>query len=217
VLRRPERLDEDEAAQLAQLQAQHPEMAAAIALAQDFTRRVRDRQPDQLDPWLARAAESPLVPLPRCAKGLRDDDDAVRAGVTLPWRTGPVEGHINRLNMRKRPMVGRATLDLLQPRFLLAASGPCYAMAATASPGSTMSAALACLQRRRAPGGLGETRRGAGWPQQLPQRLTHASPKAAKSPSRGWCSPVSPCSHWRSANIVSGGNSTILYCSPKAV
>jgi transposase len=114
-------LDEDEAAQLAQLQAQHPEVAAAIALAQDFTRLVRERQPDQLAPWLARAAESPLVPLQRFAKGLRDDYDAVKAGVTLPWSTGPVEGHINRLKMLKRQMFGRAKLDLLQQRFLLAA------------------------------------------------------------------------------------------------
>jgi transposase len=121
VLRRPERLDEDEAAQLAELQAQHPEVAAAIALAQDFTRLVRERQPDQLDPWLARAAESPLVPLQRFAKGLRDDYDAVKAGVTLPWSTGPVEGHINRLKMLKRQMFGRAKFDLLQQRFLLAA------------------------------------------------------------------------------------------------
>jgi transposase len=121
VLRRPERLDKDEAAQLAQLQAQHPEVAAAIALAQDFARLVRERQPDQLDPWLARAAESPLAPLQRFAKGLRDDYDAVKAGVILPWSTGPVEGHINRLKMLKRQMFGRAKLDLLQRRFLLAA------------------------------------------------------------------------------------------------
>jgi transposase len=121
VVRRPERLDGDEAAQLAQLQAQHPEVAGAIALAQDFTRLVRERQPDQLDPWLARAAASPLVPLQRCAKGLRDDDDAVRAGITLPWNTSPVEGHRNRLKMLKRQMFGRATLDLLQQHFLLAA------------------------------------------------------------------------------------------------
>ena len=100
---------------------QHPEVAAAIALAQDFTRLVRERQPDQLDPWLARAAESPLLPLQRFAKGLRDDYDAVKAGVTLPWSTGPVGGHINRLNMLKRQMFGRARLDLLQQRFLLAA------------------------------------------------------------------------------------------------
>jgi hypothetical protein len=35
--------------------------------------------------WLARAAESHLVPLQRFAKGLRDDDDAVKAGLTWPW------------------------------------------------------------------------------------------------------------------------------------
>jgi transposase len=121
VLRRPERLDQAEAAQLAQLPAQHPEVAAAIVLAQDFAQLVRARQPDQLDPWLARAAESPLIPLQRFAKGLRDDDDAVKAGITLPWSNGPVEGHINRLKMLKRQMFGRAKLDRLQRRFLLAA------------------------------------------------------------------------------------------------
>jgi len=121
VLRRPERLNDDEAAQLAQLQAQQPELAGAIALAQDFTRLVRERQPDQLEPWLARAAESPHVPLQRFAKGLRDDYDAVTAGVTLPWSNGPVEGQINRLKLLKRQMFGRANLDLLQQRFLLAA------------------------------------------------------------------------------------------------
>jgi transposase len=121
VLRRPERQDDDEAAQLAQLKAQHPEVATAIALAQDFVQLVREREPDHLDPWLARAAESPLMPLQRFAKGLCDDYDAVKAGVTLPWSTGPVEGHINRLKMLKRQMFGRANLDLLQRRFLLAA------------------------------------------------------------------------------------------------
>jgi transposase len=34
---------------------------------------------------------------------------------------GPVEGHINRLKMLKRSMFGRAKLDLLSQRFLLAA------------------------------------------------------------------------------------------------
>jgi transposase len=121
VLRRPERLDADEAAQLAQLSAQDPEVAAAIALAQDFVRLVRERQPDHLDPWLAQAAESPLTPLQRFAKGIRDDYEAVKAGVTLPWSNGPVEGHINRLKTLKRQMFGRAKLDLLQQRFLLAA------------------------------------------------------------------------------------------------
>ena len=43
---------------------------------------------------------------------------AVKAGVTLPWSNGPVEGHINRLKMLKRQMFGRARLDLLSRRFV---------------------------------------------------------------------------------------------------
>jgi transposase len=96
-------------------------VAAAIAFAQDFAQLVRERQPDPLEPWLARAAESPLAPLQRFAKGLRDDYDAVKTGGPLPWSTGPVEGQINRLTMLKRQMFGRAKLDLLQQHFLLAA------------------------------------------------------------------------------------------------
>ncbi len=78
------------------------------SVAQDFTALVRQRQPAQLDPWLARAAASPLEALQRFAQGLRDDYAAVKAGVTLPWNSGPVEGHINRLKMLKRQMFGRA-------------------------------------------------------------------------------------------------------------
>jgi hypothetical protein len=62
-----------------------------------------------------------LDALQHFAKGLRDDDP-VKAGVTLPWSNGPVEGDINRLKTRKRQMFGRASLDLLPRRFLLAAS-----------------------------------------------------------------------------------------------
>jgi transposase len=121
VLRRPERRTLEEQELLTQLTAQDAQLANAIALAQDFAQLVRQRQPEHLDPWLARAAVSPLLPLQRFAKGLRDDYDAVKAGVTLPWSSGPVEGHINRLKTLKRQMFGRAQLDLLARRFLLAA------------------------------------------------------------------------------------------------
>ena len=70
--------------------------------------------------WLERASQSTLEALQRFAQGLRDDYEAVKAGVTLPWSNGPVEGHINRLNMLKRQMFGRAYLDLLGHRFLRA-------------------------------------------------------------------------------------------------
>ena len=121
VLRRPEQRPPAEEHLLAQLTAQDATLAAAIALAQDVAQLVRQQQPAALDPWLARAAESPLVPLQRFATGRCDDYDAVKAGVSLPWSNGPVEGHINRLKMLKRQMFGRASLELLQRRFLLAA------------------------------------------------------------------------------------------------
>ena len=67
-----------------------------------------------------RATTSALEAMQRFATGLYEDYEAVKAGVTLPWITGPVEGHINRLKMLKRQMFGRARLDLLSRRFVLA-------------------------------------------------------------------------------------------------
>jgi transposase len=81
---------------------------------------VRQRQGAHLDAWLARVAQSPIVALHRFAKGLADDYDAVKAGLTLPWSNGPVEGHITRLKLLKCQMFGRASLGLLQQRFVLA-------------------------------------------------------------------------------------------------
>ena len=118
VLRRPEQRTADEAQQLAQVRAQSAAVAEAIDLAEDLTTLIRQRQPAQLDPWLKRAATSTLAALRRFAQGLYADYQAVKSGVTLPWSTGPVEGHINRLKMLKRKMFGRAHLDLLGQRFL---------------------------------------------------------------------------------------------------
>ena len=120
VLGRETTRTEAAAQQLTQLHAQSAEVAEAIDLAQDFAQLVRQRQPEQLEPWLKRAATSPLETWRRFATGLYEDYEAVKAGVTLPWSNGPVEGHINRLKMLKRQMFGRAHLDLLSHRFVLA-------------------------------------------------------------------------------------------------
>jgi transposase len=120
VLRREAQRTAAERQQLAQVRAQQAEVAEAIELAEAFATLVRQRQPTQLEPWLQRATTSTLEALQRFASGLRDDYEAVKAGVTLPWSTSPVEGHINRLKMVKRQMFGRARLDLLSRRFLLA-------------------------------------------------------------------------------------------------
>jgi transposase len=121
VLKRlPQRTDAD-AQLIAHLRVQHHDVAVAIDLAQDLCTLVRARQADRFDDWLARALASGMAPSRRFATGLRADDEAVKAGLRRPWRNGPVDGHINRLNMLKRSMFGRATLDLLSPRFLRAA------------------------------------------------------------------------------------------------
>ena len=49
------------------------------------------------------------------------DLDAVTAGLSLPFSSGPVEGNVNRIKMLKRQMYGRAGFDLLRKRVLLAA------------------------------------------------------------------------------------------------
>jgi transposase len=120
VVRQEEQRTKDDTQPLAQLRAQHADVAEAIDLAQDFARLVRQRQPQALEPWLARAAKSAVGAWRRFAKGLSDDFDAVKAGVTLPWSSGPVEGQITRLKRLKRQMFGRASLTLLERRFVLA-------------------------------------------------------------------------------------------------
>jgi transposase len=121
VLRPPGQCAQEDHQLLAQLTEPFPALAEAVTLAQDFAGLIRQRQPTQLEPWVRRAATSTLPPCRRFAKGLRADMTAVQAAVTLPWSQGPIEGQINRLKMLKRQMFGRARLDLLARRFLLAA------------------------------------------------------------------------------------------------
>jgi transposase len=118
VIRREETLDAQEKRQLTALQSQEGEVAEAIGLRQDCAALVRQRQPAQRASWRERAARSTVQACARWANNLRDDYAAVKAGVSLPWRTGPVEGQINRLKMLKRPMCGRANIELWRQRVL---------------------------------------------------------------------------------------------------
>jgi transposase len=58
-------------------------------------------------------------PLRGFADGLIKDYDAVRAGLTLAWSSGAVEGNVTRIKALKRQMYGRATFDHLRRRVLL--------------------------------------------------------------------------------------------------
>ena len=60
------------------------------------------------------------MPLHSFVNGVRSDQVAVTAGLMLPFSSGAVEGQVNRIKMLKRQMFGRANLDLLRKRVLLA-------------------------------------------------------------------------------------------------
>ena len=97
---------------------QVPLVNEAIALSQQFTTLVRTRTVADFDGWLEAMEGSELAPFRRLAKSFRQDEAAIRAGLSLRWSQGPVEGTIHRLKLLKRQMYGQAKLDLLRQRLL---------------------------------------------------------------------------------------------------
>jgi transposase len=79
---------------------------------------IREQTGQQLDTWRSSVTASHLPELESFAKGIQQDKAAVLAGLTWPWSTGPIEGHVNRLKLIKRSMYGRAKLPLLRARVL---------------------------------------------------------------------------------------------------
>ena len=75
-----------------------------------FRTAVRISRPPRkpLEAWMAAVDADDQPALRSFVLGLRRDQDAVTAGLTLPWSSGAVEGHVNRIKMLKRQMFGRA-------------------------------------------------------------------------------------------------------------
>ena len=120
LLRRGDDLTEEEQTKRELLCSLCVDAAAAYPLVQRFGVMIRTRQVDALDRWLIDAEGCGIPELCNFAGGLRRDYAAVRAALELPWSTGPVEGHINRVKMLKRQTYGRAKFDLLRRQVLLA-------------------------------------------------------------------------------------------------
>jgi transposase len=99
-------------------------IAQAYQLSQAFLALVRERRGDELDTWMTEAMQSASEALARFARGLQEDLAAVRAGLPLPWSTGPVAGQITRLQWLKRQGYGRAGFPRLRQRVIQAASEP---------------------------------------------------------------------------------------------
>jgi transposase len=121
VLRRPERRTAEQRAYLKRLTGEEPAIATAIKLAEEFLVMLRRREGERLPDWLAAAEASGSDELGRFAGRLRVDQKAVQAGLTLRWSNGQTEGQITKLKLLKRQGYGRAKVDLLRTRVLLAA------------------------------------------------------------------------------------------------
>jgi transposase len=123
--RHPDRLTEDEHLQLKAVLERCPELQAAAGHIRCFGEMLTKLQGHDLPAWIAavRSDADELPGLGSFAAGLERDLDAVTAGLTTRWNSGPVEGRVNHIKMVKRQMFGRAGLPLLRKRVLLTAVG----------------------------------------------------------------------------------------------
>ncbi|MEU0817477.1 ISL3 family transposase [Streptomyces mirabilis] len=121
ILTHPDALTERDRLQLKAVLANCPELTALTEHVRSFAHMVTGLEGDRLPEWIESArAATDLPSLNRFAQHLERDLDAVIAGLTQPWNSGVVEGHVNRIKMLKRQMFGRAGFELLRKRVLLA-------------------------------------------------------------------------------------------------
>ena len=120
LLSRPASLDPGERAQLDDIRARCPHIDALAAHVTSFAEMMTNRTGEQeLPGWLAAVEADDQPHLHSFAAGIRRDQDAVTAGLTLPYSSGAVEGNVNRIKMLKRQMYGRAGFALLRKRVIL--------------------------------------------------------------------------------------------------
>jgi transposase len=101
---------------VAELLRSNAPLAKLTELVRSFFALLHERRVDDLEAWLQQASASGIAEVAAFAEGVRRDLAAVQAAMTLPWSQGQTEGHVNRLKLLKRPMYGRANLDLLSQR-----------------------------------------------------------------------------------------------------
>jgi transposase len=120
ITRNPARQSEAGHGQLAAICGRCPELSALAGHVTGFARILTGRHEDQLSTWIAAVDADPGQPeLHSFTAGIRQDDQAVRNALTLPWSSGLVEGLNTRTKLIKRQMYGRAAFPLLRKRILL--------------------------------------------------------------------------------------------------
>ena len=115
------RLTTKQQAQLTRMCQDEAEFFVIYQLAQAFIALLHQQTDEGLTQWLEQAQRSSVAELVSFANGILRDEAAVRAGLSLKWSQGQVEGAVNRVKLIKRSMYGRAKFDLLRIRVLYAA------------------------------------------------------------------------------------------------
>ncbi len=106
-------------AHLDELLAACPEMTALAGAVGDFAQVMTTLRGAEIQGWMKQVREDGLVELEPFLAGLDQDHDAVVAGLTLPYSSGPTEGVNTKTKLIKRQMYGRAGFLLLRHRILL--------------------------------------------------------------------------------------------------
>ena len=115
LLTRPGRLREGEQEQLGQITERCPHIQALSGHVSSFAEMMTGRTGSRdLESWLTAVEAGDGQPdLRSLAAGIRNDQQAVTNGLTLPHSPGKVEGTVNKIKMIKRQMYGRAGFALL--------------------------------------------------------------------------------------------------------
>jgi transposase len=120
IMTHPDHLASGDAANLARLLDASPRLAAAAGHVRSFAGMMTRRQGLlALEDWLTRVEADDQPQLHSFANGIRRDQQAVTAGLALPYSSGALEGKNCKIKYLKRLMYGRANFDLLRKMALL--------------------------------------------------------------------------------------------------
>ncbi|MFJ2873320.1 hypothetical protein [Streptomyces sp. NPDC087298] len=106
-------------AQDSPVRAHYPVLDALIRPVRAFATTLTEHQGERLPDWLDAVRQDSPPSLHAFAAGIRRDFDAATAGLTLPWNSGVVEGHVNRIQLLERQMLDHISFGLLRKRALL--------------------------------------------------------------------------------------------------
>jgi transposase len=108
-------LSKAETVTVAAVEAGVPTLVEAREIVAEFHGMILRRAAAELSSWIERARASLVASF---ARGVTNDEAAVRAAIILPWSNGQTEGQITRLKLVRCQMYGRGKIDLLQARLI---------------------------------------------------------------------------------------------------